>query len=74
MARQSFVSGLALDATQCSGFADTVIADNAIAVPLATPKRGAGSAAAPTAATSGAWKDVLTIGTGNGNTAVAAQA
>ena len=74
MARRSFVNGLALDATQCSGFADTVIAGNAIAVPLARPKRGAGSAAAPTAATSGVRKDGLIIATASGSTGAGGRA
>jgi hypothetical protein len=74
MARRSFVNGPVWNATQCSGSVVIATADNAIAVPLAGAKPGVGSAAAPTAATSGAWKDALTIGTGNGNTAVAAQA
>jgi hypothetical protein len=68
MARRSFVNGLVWDATQCSGSAGTAIADNGIAVLLARPRPGAGNAAAPTAVTSGARKDGLTIGIANGNT------
>ena len=74
MARRSFVNGLALDATRCSGSAGTVIADNAIAVPPAAPKPGAGSAAAPTAATSGARKDDSIIATASGNTGAGGRA
>ena len=68
MARRSFVNELALDATHCSGSAGTAIADNAIAVPLAGPKPVSGSAAVPTAATSGARKDGSITATGSGNT------
>jgi len=75
MARQSFVNGPALDATRCSGSADTAIADNAIAVPLAAPKPGAGSAAAPAAGVpsgpSVAPKDGSIIATASANTASA---
>ncbi len=74
MARRSFVNGLALDATRCSGSADTAIADNAIAVPLAAPKPVAGSAAAPTAATSGARRDDSIIATASGNTGAGGRA
>ena len=78
MARRSFVNGLALDATRCSLFAGTAIADNAIAVPLARPKRGAGSAAAPTAGVpsgpSGVRKDVLIIATASGSTGAGGRA
>lgn len=66
MARRSFVNGPVWDATQCSGSVGIATADNAIAVPIAGAKPGGGSAAAPTAATSGARKDGLTTGTGNG--------
>jgi hypothetical protein len=74
MASQSFVSGLALDATRCSGSADTAIADNAIAAPVAAPKPVADSAAAPTAATSGARKDGSIIAIASGNTGAGGRA
>jgi hypothetical protein len=69
MAKWFFGSGLAAasDATRCSGSASTVIADTAIAVPLAALKPGSSSDAVPTAATSGAWKDDSIIATGSGN-------
>jgi hypothetical protein len=57
----------ALDATRCSGSANTVIADSAIAAPLAALKPGSSNDARPTAATSGARKDDWTIATGSGN-------
>jgi hypothetical protein len=68
MARQSFVNGPVLDAGQCSGSANTAIADIAIAVPRAAQKHGEGSDAAPTAATNGARKDGSIIATVSGNT------
>jgi hypothetical protein len=74
MARRSFVNGPAWDATRCSGSADTAIADNAIAVPFAEQKRGAGSAVAPTAATSAAPEDGSIIATVSGNTGVGGRA
>jgi hypothetical protein len=74
MARRSFVNGLVWDAAPCSGSAGTAIVDNAIAVLLARLKPGAGSAAAPTAVTSGARKAGSIIGTANGNTGVGERA
>jgi len=74
MAGRSFVNGLALDAARYSGSAGTVIADSAIAVPRAAPKPGAGSVAAPTAATSGARKDGSITATASGNTGAGGRA
>jgi hypothetical protein len=74
MARRSFVNGLALDATRCSGSAGTVIADSAIAVPRAAPKPGAGSVAAPTTVISEAPKGSSIIVTDSADTAVVAPA
>lgn len=61
-------SGLAAaaDVMQCSGFVSIVIADNAIAAPLAVPKHASSNGAAPTAAISRVSKDHWTIATGNG--------
>jgi hypothetical protein len=52
----------------CSGSAGIVIAVNAIAVPLAEPQHVSSNTAAPTAASSGVWKDDWIIATGNGST------
>jgi len=50
MARRSFVNGLALDATHCSGSAGTAIADNATAARHAAWQLGSGNTVKPTAA------------------------
>jgi len=47
----------AADARRCSGSVSIVIADSAIATPLAALKPGLSNGAAPTVATSGAPKD-----------------
>jgi hypothetical protein len=69
MAKWFFGSGFAAagNATRCSGFVSTVIADTAIAVPLAVFKPGASSDAAPTVVTSAARKDDSIIATGSGS-------
>ena len=71
MARWFFVNGFVrpLDATQCSGSAGTATADSGTAAMRAAWKPGAGSDAAPTAATSEAPKDGSIIVTGNADTA-----
>jgi hypothetical protein len=76
MARWFFVNAFVrpLDATQCSGSADTATADNVIAATFADPKPVAGSDAAPTAATSEARKDSSIIVTGSGDIAIVAPA
>ena len=76
MARWFFVKGFVRpsDAMQCSGSAGTATADNVTAAMRAAWKPGAGSDAAPTAATSEAPKDGSIIATGNANTAVVAPA
>jgi hypothetical protein len=56
----------AADVIPCSGSVGVVIADNAIAAPLAVPKHVSSNGAAPTVAISGVWKDGWTIATGNG--------
>jgi hypothetical protein len=53
------------DARQCSGFARTATAGNAIAAPLAVRKLDANSAALLTAGTNGAWRAGSIIATGN---------
>jgi hypothetical protein len=58
----------ARDVRQRSGFVRTAIADSAIAVRLAAAKPGAGSAALPTAATSGVSRVGSIIATGNVST------
>ncbi len=57
----------AVDATRCSGSASTVIADSAIAVPLAALKPDSSNDAVPTAAINEARKDGWIIATGNGS-------
>jgi len=76
MARWFFVNGFvrSSDATHCSGSAGTATADNVTTAMHAAWKPGAGSDAAPTAATSEAPKDGSIIATGNVNTAVVAPA
>jgi hypothetical protein len=60
-------SAAAADVMPCSGSVSIVIADNAIAAPLAVPKHVSSNGAAPTAAISGVRKDGWTIATGNGS-------
>ena len=76
MARWFFVNGFVRlsDATQCSGSAGTATADSVTAARPAALKPGAGSAAAPTTATSEAPKDSSIIATGSADTAVVAPA
>ena len=59
----------ARDARQRFGFVRTAIADSAIAARLAASKPGAGNAALPTVATSGARRVGSIIATGNVHTA-----
>jgi hypothetical protein len=68
MAKRFSGSGCAAaaDVRPCSGSVRIVIADNAIAAPLAVPQHGSSNGAAPTAAISGVPKDGWTIATGNG--------
>ena len=51
--------------TRCFGSAGTATADSVIAAVIAAPKPAVANAAAPTAATSGAWKAGSIIATGN---------
>jgi hypothetical protein len=53
----------AANATRCSGSANTAIADNAIAAPLAALKPDGSNDAGQTAGTSGVRKDDWTIAT-----------
>jgi hypothetical protein len=57
----------AADVVECSGSVSIVIADNAIAVPLAVQKHGSSNDAAPTTAISGVRKDGWIIATGSGS-------
>jgi hypothetical protein len=76
MARWFFVNGFVrpLGATQCSGSAGTATADSVTAAMRAAWRPGAGSDAAPTAATSEVPKDGSIIATGNANIAIDAPA
>jgi hypothetical protein len=69
MAKRFSVSGFAVatHATPCSGFVGIVIADSAIAAPLAAPKLGPNNGAVPTAATSRIRKYSRTIADSNGS-------
>jgi hypothetical protein len=73
MAKRFSGSGFAAaeDAMPCFASVRIVIADNAIAAPLAVPKHVCSNGAAPTAAISGVRKDGWTIATGNGSIGVA---
>jgi len=69
MAKRFSGSGFAAaaDVIECSGSVSIVIADNAIAAPLAVQMHVSSNGAAPTAAISGVRKDGWTIATGNGS-------
>jgi len=59
---------MAGDAMRCSGSANTVIVDSAIAAPPAAPPHDSYSGAAPTAGTSEVSKVGWIIATGNAST------